>query len=148
MKVGLIGVGTMGSRMATALVGAGHTVLARDIDPAAEDRALGTGAQIRRSPREVAEGAEVVLLSLPAPADVASVVTGPDGLLTGAKQGLVIVDLSTVDPGGTQKMAAAAHEKAVGYLDAPVLGRPQGCGNWTLPVGGDEESLAKARPVL
>lgn len=148
MKVGLVGVGTMGSRMATALVGAGHTVLARDIDPAAERRAAEIGAQLLGSPRAVAEGAEVVLLSLPMPADVASVVAGPDGLLAGATAGQVIVDLSTVDPGSTREMAAAAREEGVGYLDAPVLGRPQGCGNWTLPVGGDEESLAKARPVL
>ncbi len=148
MRVGLIGLGTMGGRMAAALVGAGHAVLGWDIDRGAEDRASSIGAEIRRSPAEIAEGAEVVLLSLPAPADVATVVTGPDGLLSRAAQGLVIVDLSTVDPGSTQKMAAAAREKGVGYLDTPVLGRPQACGNWTLPVGGDEASLEKARPVL
>lgn len=148
MRVGLIGLGTMGSRMAAALVEAGHTVLGWDIDRGAEDRASAIGAQIQRSPGEVAEGAEVVLMSLPAPADVATVVTGPDGLLNRASRGLIIVDLSTVDPGSTQKMAAAAREKGVGYLDAPVLGRPQACGNWTLPVGGDEPSLEKARPVL
>ena len=148
MRVGLIGLGTMGSRMAAALVEAGHTVLGWDIDRGAEDRASAIGAQIQKSPGEVAEGAEVVLMSLPAPADVATVVTGPDGLLTRAGKGLVIVDLSTVDPGSTQEMAAAAREKGVGYLDAPVLGRPQACGNWTLPVGGDEASFEKARPVL
>ncbi len=72
MKIGLIGVGTMGSRMATTLVGAGHTVLARDIDPAAERRAAEIGAQVLSSPKAVAEGSDVVLLSLPMPADVAS----------------------------------------------------------------------------
>lgn len=148
MKVGLIGVGTMGSRMATALVAAGHTVLARDIDPVAAKRATEIGAEVLGSPMEVAEDAEVVLLSLPMPADVESVVAGPSGLLSAARAGQVIVDLSTVDPGVTGRMAAAAGEKGVGYLDAPVLGRPQGCGNWTLPVGGDEAALEKVRPVL
>jgi 3-hydroxyisobutyrate dehydrogenase-like beta-hydroxyacid dehydrogenase len=60
----------------------------------------------------------------------------------------VIADTSTVDPMSTQKMAALAAAKSVGYIDAPVLGRPQGCGNWTLPVGGDVAALEKARPVL
>ncbi|MHB0870825.1 MAG: NAD(P)-dependent oxidoreductase, partial [Chloroflexota bacterium] len=115
---------------------------------AAAKRATEIGAQALGSPREVAEGAEVVLLSLPMPADVESVVTGPSGLLSAARTGQVIVDLSTVDPGSTRKMAAAAGEKGVGYLDAPVLGRPQGCGNWTLPVGGDEAALERVRPVL
>ena len=100
------------------------------------------------SPAAVARAAEVVLLSLPMPSDVEEVVAGQNGLLTEARPGQVIVDLSTVDPMCTQKMAAAAKEKGVGYLDAPVLGRPPGCGNWTLPVGGDEESLAKAKPAL
>lgn len=148
MKVGLIGVGTMGSRMAAALVGAGYTVLARDVDPEATRRAADLGAQVLESPKAVAEAAQVVLLSLPIPADVESVVAGPEGLLAGASAGQLFVDLSTVDPGSTQKMAALAQEKGVGYLDAPVLGRPQGCGNWTLPVGGEEAALEKARPVL
>jgi len=148
MKVGLVGVGTMGSRMVGKLVEGGFTVVARDISPTAEARAKDLGATVVGSPAEVARAAEVILLSLPMPADVAAVVAGPDGLLSAARPGQVIVDLSTVDPMSTRKMAALAAERFVGYLDAPVLGRPQGCGNWTLPVGGDAASLGKARPVL
>lgn len=148
MKIGLVGVGTMGSRMAGKLVEGGFEVVARDVAPAAEQRARELGAKVVGNPAAVAREADVVLLSLPMPADVAAVVAGENGLLAAAKSGQVIVDLSTVDPMSTQKMAALAWEKSVGYLDAPVLGRPQGCGNWTLPVGGDEASLEKARPAL
>jgi 3-hydroxyisobutyrate dehydrogenase-like beta-hydroxyacid dehydrogenase len=148
MKVGLIGVGTMGGRMAAKLVEGGFEVIARDIAPAAEARARELGAQVVGSPAEVARVAEVTLLSLPMPADVAAVVAGADGLLSAAKPGQVIVDLSTVDPMSTKRMAALALEKQVAYLDAPVLGRPAGCGNWTLPVGGEASALEKVRPIL
>ncbi|MCL4465675.1 MAG: NAD(P)-dependent oxidoreductase [Chloroflexi bacterium] len=148
MKVGVIGTGTMGGRMVAKFVEGGHEVVARDIAPAAEAKAQAAGAKIVKSPVEVAREADVVILSLPMPADVAEVVAGPDGLLSAARQGQVIVDMSTVDPMSTQKMAKLAGEKGVAYLDAPVLGRPQGCGAWALPVGGDAAALEKARPVL
>lgn len=148
MKVGIVGVGTMGSRMAVNMVQAGFRVLARDIDPQAEERARSLGTTVVPSPAEVAKQAEIVLLSLPGPSDVATVVLGEDGLLTTAGAGQVIVDLSTVDPLSTRRNAGEASQRGVGYLDAPVLGRPQKCGNWTLPVGGNEADLAKCRPVL
>ncbi len=147
-KIGLIGVGTMGSRMAANLVKAGYTLYARDIDPRAEKRAADIGAAVVDSPREVAQHADIILLSLPLPADVAAVVNGPDGILSGSRPGQVIVDLSTVEPFSTQRNAELAAARGVAYLDAPVLGRPQGCGNWTLPVGGDAPALEKCRPVL
>lgn len=148
MRVGLVGVGTMGGRMAEVLVAAGHEVFARDIRAEAEVRARDIGAHVCTSPAAVAQEAPVVLLSLPMPADVAAVVAGQDGLLQAAREGAVIVDLSTVDPASTRRMADLARERGVGYLDAPVLGRPQTCGKWTLPVGGQEGVLADARPAL
>ena len=148
MKVGLIGVGTMGSRMAQRLLNSGFEVYARDVDASAEQRARQTGARVMESPAEVAKNAEIILLSLPRPADVALVVGGGDGLLAAPVPGQVIVDLSTVDPFTTQAQASLAGQHGVGYLDAPVLGRPQGCGNWTLPVGGEGAELEKCRPVL
>jgi 3-hydroxyisobutyrate dehydrogenase-like beta-hydroxyacid dehydrogenase len=148
MNVGLVGVGTMGGRMAAKWFEAGFPVVGRDIARSAEQRLREIGGKVVGSPADVAREADVVILSLPMPADVAAVVAGRDGLFSAAKVGSVIVDMSTVDPMSTQKMAALAAEKGIGYLDAPVLGRPQGCGNWTLPVGGDDASLAKALPVL
>ncbi len=149
MKVGLVGVGTMGTQIGKAVLAGGHELIARDIDPAAEARAREMGAVVVDSPKAVAERTDLALLSLPLPSDVAEVVLREhDGLLAGAKPGYVIVDLSTVDPLSTQRNYGIAKEKGIGYLDAPVLGRPQTCGKWTLPVGGDAEALEKARPVL
>lgn len=148
MKVGLIGVGTMGTNIARRLLEAGFSLVARDIKPEAAKRAKEMGAEVALSPREVAEKAAIVLMSLPGPADVQEVVYGEEGLLSSTRPLHVIVDTSTVDPSCTRRNAARAAEKRVEYLDAPVLGRPQACGNWTLPVGGDEGALEATRPVL
>ncbi|MBC7224280.1 MAG: NAD(P)-dependent oxidoreductase [Anaerolineae bacterium] len=139
----------MGTQIGKAIVAGGHQLVARDIDPAAEARAREMGAVVVDSPKAVAEQTDLALLSLPMPSDVEEVVLREhDGLLAGAKAGYAIVDLSTVDPLSTQRNYGIAKEKGVGYLDAPVLGRPQTCGKWTLPVGGDAEALEKVRPVL
>lgn len=147
-KVGIIGVGNMGSRMVEKLIAAGYTVFARDIAKSAEDRAREIGAKIVSCPKEIAEFAQIILLSLPTPADVREVVLGKDGILSSPKEGSVIVDLSTVDPFSTQQNAKEAREIGIGYIDTPVLGRPQKCGNWTLPVGGEKEDLEKVHKVL
>lgn len=148
MNVGIIGVGTMGSKMAGKLINAGYAIFARDIDEAAEERARKLGAKVVNSPKEVAEYTEIILLSLPMPSDVKEVVLGEDGILTNPKNDRTIVDLSTVDPFSTQHNAEEAKKVGVSYIDAPVLGRPQKCGNWTLPVGGDKKDLEKVRKVL
>jgi 3-hydroxyisobutyrate dehydrogenase-like beta-hydroxyacid dehydrogenase len=149
MKVGLIGVGTMGSRMCEAFASNGHEVFVRDIRREAEKQAQILGAaSIAQSPAEVAHQVKVVVLSLPQPEDIEEVVAGDDGILTAAHTGLVIVDTSTVDPGTTRRLAAKATAKQIGYVDAPVLGRPQNCGNWTLPCGETDGALDTARPIL
>jgi len=148
MNVGIIGVGTMGFKMAGKLINAGYAVFARDIDEAAEERVRKLGAKVVNSPKEVAEYTEIILLSLPMPSDVKEVVLGEDGILTNPKNNRIIVDLSTVDPFSTQHNAEEAKKVGVSYIDAPVLGRPQKCGNWTLPVGGDKKDLEKVRKVL
>lgn len=148
MNVGIIGVGTMGSKMAGKLINAGYAIFARDIDEAAEERARKLGAKVVNSPKEVAEYTEIILLSLPMPSDVKEVVLGEDGILTNPKNNRIIVDLSTVDPFSTQHNTEQAKKVGVCYIDAPVLGRPQKCGNWTLPVGGDKKDLEKVRKVL
>jgi len=148
MNVGIIGVGTMGSKMAGKLINAGYAIFARDIDEAAEERARKLGAKVVNSPKEVAEYTEIILLSLPMPSDVKEVVLGEDGILTNPKNNRAIVDLSTMDPFSTQNNAEEAKKVGVSYIDAPVLGRPQKCGNWTLPVGGDKKDLEKVCKVL
>jgi 3-hydroxyisobutyrate dehydrogenase-like beta-hydroxyacid dehydrogenase len=147
--VGLMGFGTMGSKAAEKILQGGrHSLWVYDANPAAGKKAQTMGAGLAASPGEAAEKADLVLMFLPGPREVKACVTGPDGLLSKARPGTALVDLSTVDPASTQRMAEAARAKGVGYLDAPVLGRPASVGNWALPVGGDIDMLEKCRPVL
>lgn len=146
--VGLMGFGTMGSKAAEKILQAGHSLWVYDANPAAGDKARALGASVAASPAEAAAQADLFFMFLPGPREVEACVTGPSGLLSKARPGASLVDLSTVGPGSTQRMAAAARAKQVGYLDAPVLGRPASIGNWALPVGGDAEVLERCRPVL
>jgi 3-hydroxyisobutyrate dehydrogenase-like beta-hydroxyacid dehydrogenase len=148
MDVGVIGLGTMGGRMAEALVAAGYRVFVHDVSPEALERAVANGAEQAGSPAQVAEKSAIVLLSLPGPAQVLEVVAGEEGLLSRPTYGLIIADTSTVDPATTRQLAEKAAGAGAGYLDAPVLGRPDACGSWTMPVGGEAETLERARPVL
>jgi 3-hydroxyisobutyrate dehydrogenase-like beta-hydroxyacid dehydrogenase len=146
--VGLIGFGTMGSKAAEKILHAGHSLRIYDANPAAGEKASTLGAKRAPSPREVARQADMVLLFLPGPKEVEGCVAGIEGLLAGSHPGLVIVDMSTVDPASTRRMNELAFKKGVGYLDAPVLGRPASIGNWALPVGGEASALESCRPIL
>ena len=147
-NVGLIGVGVMGKLIVPRIRDAGHKLYLYDVSQEALLKVSGRGVEAAASPVEVASRADIVLMSLPGPRQVEEVVNGREGLLTKARPGMVLVDLSTVDPRTTQSMAAAAAQKEVGYLDAPVLGRPASVGEWSLPVGGDAASLAKCIDIL
>ncbi len=146
--VGLIGAGNMGSKILVRLCEETFSVVVWDIDEGARDRALTLGATLSKSSAEVASRSRVVLLSLPMPSDVLDVVGGTDGLLAAEPLPRVIVDLSTIDPTTAREVAGLASTSGVGYLDAPVLGRPTSCGNWTLPVGGTTDDLGEVEYVL
>ena len=147
-RIGLIGFGVMGAAMAARFVDAGHQLIVVDTAAAARERALELGCEVAESPAAAGESAAVVLISLPRAEHVHRVVRGADGLLSTASAGTVIVDTSTVDAATTRANAAAASASGVGYLDAPVLGRPRGIGSWTLPVGGEAADLRRAEPIL
>jgi 3-hydroxyisobutyrate dehydrogenase len=146
--VGLMGFGTMGSVAAERILQAGHTLLVYEPNPAALKRAESLGAVPVSNPSEAAKRADIALMFLPGPKEVETCVAGPGGLLEKALPDFTIVDMSTIDPATTARMAGAARAKQVGYLDAPVLGRPASVGSWALPVGGEAETLEKCRPVL
>jgi len=148
MRVGILGVGIMGSLLLERCVRAGHETFFFELSPAAREKAVKLGGKDCRTPKDVAAGAECVFLFLPGPAEIQSCLLGEDGVLHGAAPGLVVVDMATSSPFNTTAMAKAAAEKGVAYLDAPVLGRPIAVGNWCLPVGGDAGALTKVRPVL
>ena len=146
--VGLIGLGIMGFASARNIVDAGHPLAVFDISESALQKAEDLGASRAENPAGVAEKSDIVLMFLPGPAEVEQCVAGQQGLLSTGRSGFVIVDMSTVDPDITQRMAEKALERKVGYLDAPVLGRPIAVGKWALPVGGSAKDLERCRKVL
>lgn len=152
MQLGFIGIGVMGRPMTLNLLKAGHevTVYARHPEKAEVQEVINAGAKLAPSPRAVAIASELVITMVPNSAQVEEVVAGPQGLLEGARKGLIIVDMSTIAPAMTRKLAQAASEKGVHFLDAPVSGGSQGAVNGTLTimVGGESEIVEQARPVL
>jgi 3-hydroxyisobutyrate dehydrogenase len=147
--VGIVGAGVMGRRAAETLAAAGHPVLVYDVvADAARGAARVAGVSVAPDLGAIAAGTDIVLMYLPGPREVAACVAGTGGLLEAARPGTVIVDQSTVDPATSQRMAKLAAARSVGYLDAPVLGRPGAVGKWALPVGGDAVDLEKCAPVL
>jgi 3-hydroxyisobutyrate dehydrogenase-like beta-hydroxyacid dehydrogenase len=143
-NVGLIGVGVMGRVILQKLVESGYTVYASDLSPKAQEYIQSCGG-VQSTAQEVASKSDVILLSLPKPEHVKAVVSSIIGDMR-ARQ--VIVDLSTVDPQTSMEMSEKVAQKGVGYLDAPILGRPASVGSWLLPVGGKEDDFIIAQPVL
>lgn len=146
--IGLVGVGVMGRTVARKLIEGGQRVIGYDVSPACTQEAAALGVAIAPTLAEVARPAQVILMLLPGPAHVESCVAGPDGLLSAAAPGAVIVDMATSDPAVTVAMADLARRRGVGYVDAPVLGRPATVGKWALPAGGRAEDIERCRPVL
>ncbi len=146
--IGLLGTGTMGLAAGRKILDSGRPLLAFDVSAGAREKARSMGAGVAATPAEVGRQTDMIIMFLPGPREVEACVAGEGGLLQGSHAGMVIVDMSTVDPGVTQRMAERALQKGVGYLDAPVLGRPAAVGNWALPVGGRKEDLESCRPVL
>lgn len=147
-NVGIIGIGTMGKAMLEKFIDAGHKVFINDIDPVTVKTAVKLGAINTSSPKELAQKTDFTIIILPGPSQVKTVFSGKEGLLNGGDKKQIFIDMSTVDPFSTQQNAKSAKNKNIGYLDAPILGRPQMCGNWTLPIGGNKEDLLKVEPLL
>jgi len=146
--IGLIGVGVMGRTVAQKILSGGYGLLAYDVNAACIEKAKDLGASAAATLAEVAGKARIILMLLPGPEEVRVCVSGEKGLLSSAARGTVIVDMSTIDPATTTEMAALALARDVGYVDAPVLGRPATVGQWALPAGGRKEDLDRCRPVL
>ena len=123
MKVGFIGLGTMGSSMAYNILQGGHELVVNDIRREAATRHLEAGATWADTPRQVAEASDIVFTSLPGPTEVEAVALGEDGLLSGMSAGKVYFDLSTSSPGLIRRINQEFSAKDVQVLDAP-LGPP------------------------
>lgn len=146
--IGIIGTGVMGLTVASKVIAEGYKVVAFDNNQKASDNGRSCGLEMVQNPEEVAREVNVVLLFLPGPEQVIDCVASEHGLLASLQFGSVVVDMSTIDPGTTIRMATMALTKNVGYLDAPILGRPSTVGKWAIPVGGREEDLEICRPLF
>ncbi len=150
MNIGFIGLGTMGTHMASHLQAAGHALAVHDLRREAATPHLAAGALWKDSPRQVAEAAEVVFTSLPGPREVEAVATGADGLVHGLGAGSAWFDLSTNSPSLMRRLHDVFEDKGVAVLDAPVSGGPKGARTRKLAlwVGGDREVYDRHTPLL
>jgi 3-hydroxyisobutyrate dehydrogenase len=139
--IAVLGLGAMGSRAAADLA-AEHPVHGYDPDPAARAGAAASDVIIAESMTDAVGAATLIMLSLPTPAVVRAVVGDLDGL-----DGRLVADLSTIDPGTARSAAALVTGRGGRYVDAPILGRPEGCGEWTLAAGGAEADVAELAEV-
>ncbi|MFQ6672483.1 MAG: 3-hydroxyisobutyrate dehydrogenase, partial [Candidatus Tectimicrobiota bacterium] len=149
-RVGFIGVGTMGTPMVSNLLKAGFSVLAYDVRPEALDEAGRRGAGVAGSAAEAAKDSDIVVTMLPSSSDVDLAYLGRGGVLAGAPPGRLCVDMSTIDPGTSRRVAEKANAQGVRFLDAPVSGGVTRAveGTLTIMVGGDKRDLEEARSAL
>jgi 2-hydroxy-3-oxopropionate reductase len=149
MKIGFIGLGTMGCPMAEHLLDGGHELCthARRTVP---QSLLAKGIYDSGSYKEVAKRSDTVITMLPDTPDVDAVLFGPDGVATGLDAGKLVVDMSSISPIATKQFSQKIRELGCDYLDAPVSGGEVGAKQATLTimVGGTEDAFARAKPLF
>lgn len=149
-RLGFVGIGRMGSRMARRLIDHGYTVTVYDVNPAAVEPFRATAGGVAASLSELGQASDAVLASLPTPASVEEVVLGPGGLAEAMRPGSVFVDLSTTGVETEQRVANALAERGIEALDAPVSGGVKGAeaGTLSVMVAGKREVFEAWLPVL
>ena len=150
-NVAFVGLGVMGYPMAGHLARAGHRVCVYNRTGARADAWRGEyEGRAAPTPREAAEGAEIVFMCVGNDHDVRSVTYGDDGVLAGAGQGAIIVDHTTASANLARELADVGADRGVGFLDAPVSGGQAGAENGQLSVmvGGEADVFARAEPVV
>ena len=148
--IGLIGLGAMGSRIADRLLDAGHPVYGTNRTAAKAEPLLERGLIWMSTPREVAASADVVLSMVTDDEALEAISAGPQGLLAGLQPGQLYVDMSTVSPEASRRLAERVRARGAQMLDAPVSGSiPQAeSGTLTIMVGGDRQAFAAVEPLL
>ena len=149
-KIGFVGLGIMGKPMAKNLLRAGYEVMVFDINQDAVKEVMAEGAAMAKTSKEVAQHSEVVITMLPNSPHVKTAVLGENGVLEGAKPGLILIDMSSIAPLASQEIAAAVAKKGVEMLDAPVSGgEPKAIdGTLSIMVGGKQELFDKCFELL
>jgi|LSQX01.3.fsa_nt_gb 2-hydroxymethylglutarate dehydrogenase len=150
MKIGFIGLGVMGKRMAKRIFEAGYKIKVFDVMEPVLNEFKKLGVETGESPGDVAVDADVVFMSLPNSRIVTNVVLGEDGILPKARPGTIIVDLSSITPKAIRDIYKKTSSKGVEVLDAPVSGGSAGAeaGTLTIMVGGKKEVFEKVEPIL
>ena len=149
-RIGFIGLGLMGSGMSMNLLRAGFPLTVWNRTSSKVKPLLDAGAEGAGSPREVAERSDVVVDIVTDSPDVEEVLLGPEGVILGARPGTVVIDMSTISPSVTRRIAEELGKKGVRMLDAPVSGGDVGAreGTLSIMVGGDEEVYEECLPIF
>ncbi|KAK4306261.1 hypothetical protein Pmani_021884 [Petrolisthes manimaculis] len=149
-KVGFIGLGQMGGPMAVNLIQKGHSVVVYDLSSEATERLQDEGAEVAKSPAEVASKADRIISMLPNSEHVRTCYTADDGIFQSVQAGTLILDSSTIDPTVSKEMAGLAVKKGAVFMDAPVSGGVPAAkgGTLTFMVGGEEQEFEAARELL
>ncbi|MFL7839588.1 MAG: NAD(P)-dependent oxidoreductase [Candidatus Promineifilaceae bacterium] len=149
-RIGFIGLGIMGQGMVKNLMKAGFVVNIWNRTPARMDAFCEAGARCRTSPADVAAHSDIIITCVSNSADVEEVILRENGVIYGAFEGDLIIDMSTISPETTRYLAGTLKQKGVHMLDAPISGGSEGAANGTLSimVGGDEDQFNRALPVF
>jgi 3-hydroxyisobutyrate dehydrogenase len=151
-RVGFVGTGIMGAPMARNALKAGFTVTVTNRTPARAEPLAKDGATVVKTPREVAQRSDVVVTMVPNTPDVENAVFGADGVAAGARDGLLLIDMSTISPAATREFAARAAKNRPPFrtLDAPVSGGEIGAieARLSIMIGGDATDVKRAMPLF
>jgi 3-hydroxyisobutyrate dehydrogenase-like beta-hydroxyacid dehydrogenase len=150
MRIACIGLGRMGGPMSRNLAKAGHEIVVFDVSAQAMKTAADYCTAAASTAREAAAQADAVLVSVPGPEQDDEALLGRDGVLAGARKGLLVIDATTITVEQSRKLARRCREQGVDYLEAPVSGAPHGAvaGTLTVMAGGDQATFDRALPLL
>jgi 3-hydroxyisobutyrate dehydrogenase len=150
MKIGFIGLGNVGGKLAGSLIRNGYDVTVRDLDPNLVERFVAQGAREASSPRELCENVELIITCLPSPSATSAVMEGPQGVLEALRPGQIWLEMSTTDAEEVKRLGALVEAQGGMVLDCPVSG---GChradtGNISIFAGGRREAFEQVLEIL
>lgn len=149
-RIGFIGLGIMGKGMARNILKAGFELTVWNRTASKAEELSAEGAKVAATPKELAAASDIIISCVSDTPDVQQVLLGENGAIEGAKQGSLVIDMSTISPQATKEIAKALNEKGIAFLDAPVSGGSEGAAKGTLSimVGGAAADVERAQPVF
>ena len=149
-QIGFVGLGIMGKPMAKNLIDAGYSLTVFDINQVAVDELVEYGCTKANSGKEISESSQYIITMVPDSADSEKAILGDSGVLKGTSTGKIIIDMSSIAPGVSQKIANMCEANGVSFLDAPVSGgEPKAIdGSLAIMVGGKENIFTQCKPIF